>query len=292
MAVQHLKKQPQPLESLRPDLPPALCRIVHQMLAKDPARRFVTARELLRELRRVQVEHFGDDWPEDLPAWDSLAAELLPDPRMAATQELAGLMKTIAESQPSRRGRLLVAAGLVVASLAGGLGAWYTVAPSTLLADATSAEQLRSPTVLDPSQQWYLASQMSTEAGWQSVIDHFPERTTFVHRAEEQLALIYLRKDYFNRAMAIFEKLAKQDDPGFRAFGLAGKCGILSIRHENKESNAVFGQLLPIRDKLTSRPMAELVDHAVKKNRAVLDPETAQQWDKWFKERFPDRDNG
>ena len=73
VAVQHLKKQPQPLESLRPDLPPALCRIVHQMLAKDPARRFATARDLLRELRRVQIEHFGDDWPEDLPAWDSLA---------------------------------------------------------------------------------------------------------------------------------------------------------------------------------------------------------------------------
>ena len=40
VAVQHLKKQPQPLETLRPDLPPALCRIVHQMLAKDPAQRF------------------------------------------------------------------------------------------------------------------------------------------------------------------------------------------------------------------------------------------------------------
>ena len=106
VAVQHLKKQPQPLESLRPDLPPALCRIVHQMLAKDPSRRFATARDLLRELRRVQIEHFGDDWPEDLPAWDSLAAEMPPDPRVAATQQLDGLMKTMAAgaAQPSRPG--------------------------------------------------------------------------------------------------------------------------------------------------------------------------------------------
>ena len=80
VAVQHLKKSAQPMESLRPDLPPSLCRIVHQMLAKDPSRRFASARDLLRELRRVQTEHFGDDWPQDLPAWDSIAAEMPPDP--------------------------------------------------------------------------------------------------------------------------------------------------------------------------------------------------------------------
>ena len=93
VAVQHLKKPPQPLETLRPDLPPALCRIVHQMLAKDPSRRFASARELLRELRRVQMEHFGDDWPDDLPAWDSIAAEMPPDPRIALTRQLDELMK-------------------------------------------------------------------------------------------------------------------------------------------------------------------------------------------------------
>ena len=86
VAVQHLKNRPRPLESLRRDLPPALCRIVHQMLAKDPAERFATARDLLRELRRVQMEHFGGDWPEDLPAWDSLAAELPADQRIGADQ--------------------------------------------------------------------------------------------------------------------------------------------------------------------------------------------------------------
>ena len=36
VAVQHVKTQPQPLELQRADLPPALCRVVHQMLAKDP----------------------------------------------------------------------------------------------------------------------------------------------------------------------------------------------------------------------------------------------------------------
>ena len=44
-----------------------------KMLAKDPAQRFASRPATCsRELRRVQIEHFGDDWPEDLPAWESL----------------------------------------------------------------------------------------------------------------------------------------------------------------------------------------------------------------------------
>ncbi len=50
VAVQHVKKQPGALEEQRPDLPPALCRIVHRLLAKDPDDRWPSCGELLREL--------------------------------------------------------------------------------------------------------------------------------------------------------------------------------------------------------------------------------------------------
>ncbi len=39
VAIQHVRSQPERLENMRPDLPPALCRIIHKMLAKDPAER-------------------------------------------------------------------------------------------------------------------------------------------------------------------------------------------------------------------------------------------------------------
>ncbi len=140
VAVQHLKSRPQPLESLRPDLPPALCRIVHRMLAKNPAERFDSARELLRELHRLQVEHFGADWPEDLPGLEPLAAEMADDPRIAAARQLEEVMKSAALMHPGRRRWGWLAAGLTAAFVFGGAVAWWTVVPAPLLAGAKAAE--------------------------------------------------------------------------------------------------------------------------------------------------------
>jgi len=291
VAVQHLNKTPPPLESLRPDLPPDLCRIVHRMLAKEPARRFATARELLRELRRVQLEHFSDDWPEDLPGWESLATEIPGDPRIELTRQLDKLMKSNVQTSSDGRRKAWFAMGLIGASLLGGLAAWLIVVPASLLADAktNSPEIPKQSSVL---RQYYLASQLNTEAAWQGVITHFPKNEYFTLRAEQQLALISLRELDFQRAMTIFEKLAnlnlddKNIETELRAFGLAGQCGVLSLRGDYRGSMAVLDQLLPIRDKLTSEPLRKLLRSAVKKNRAKLDLQTAPEWDAWLDKQF------
>ncbi len=56
IAVQHLKQDPAPLENIRGDLPPLLCRIVHKMLVKDPEKRYQSAQALLKDLKRVTAE--------------------------------------------------------------------------------------------------------------------------------------------------------------------------------------------------------------------------------------------
>src|SRR4051812_4331359 len=50
VALQHVRSDPAPLSGIRPDLPAGLCAVVHKMLAKDPAQRYQTGRELLRDI--------------------------------------------------------------------------------------------------------------------------------------------------------------------------------------------------------------------------------------------------
>ncbi|GAB3772171.1 hypothetical protein GCM10028796_42310 [Ramlibacter monticola] len=55
LALKIANEEPQPLEKLRPEVPPALRRIVERCLAKAPERRWRSGRELAEALGRVQA---------------------------------------------------------------------------------------------------------------------------------------------------------------------------------------------------------------------------------------------
>jgi serine/threonine-protein kinase len=48
--VKHLEKDPEPLQSIRPEIPAALAAVVSRLMLKDPGRRFQTPAEMLAEL--------------------------------------------------------------------------------------------------------------------------------------------------------------------------------------------------------------------------------------------------
>ena len=50
-----LHKEPRPVEQLNPKVPAAVSSVIQSMLAKDPAQRYSTARDVLVDLRRVQL---------------------------------------------------------------------------------------------------------------------------------------------------------------------------------------------------------------------------------------------
>ena len=288
VAVQHLKKQPQPLESLRPDLPPALCRLVHEMLAKDPQCRCQSALDVLRELRRLHMQHFGDNWPEDLPGWETTGVEMPTDRRRELTRQLAELMKTAAFQRPGRRGRLLLLAGLVAVFLLGGVIAWATREPF-LLADA---ESLRTTidvkdTALD---QYLYASTIRTEDAWESVIANFPQ-SGLARRAEQQLARIYLfeKRDY-DRALTAFKEFASANDDALRAFGLAGQYVALTRREQVDYAALadILDQLDPIRNRLDPQ-MQTLLYFAVGKNRSELEKRTNRNLEEFLRELAPEQ---
>ena len=75
VAMKHARDEPPPLSGVRPDLPPALCAVVHKMMAKDPAQRHQTGKEVLRDLARVRESLGGQTAAIALP---SLSGERLP----------------------------------------------------------------------------------------------------------------------------------------------------------------------------------------------------------------------
>ena len=64
IALQHIKSTPPPLASMRPDLPPELCELVHRMMSKSPADRPADAGEVadvLKRLSRLYAAESDDD---------------------------------------------------------------------------------------------------------------------------------------------------------------------------------------------------------------------------------------
>ena len=287
VAVQHLKREPQPLEELRPDLAPALCRMIHKMLAKDPAERWQSAAELLRALRRLQQEHFAEGWPEELPGWDSIPIAVPDQSDFNLTRQLDGLAKTMAMANTGQKRRWWLWLTASAAAFVVGLGLARLINGSAPLVPRGMAGGFvsRQPT---PLAQVYLAAQLGTEEAWRSVEKYYPASTPLVRRAKQQLARIYLREGRHADAMAIFEEFAS-GGPGeeYRAFGLAGKAAILTLQNRYRESAEVLETLWPIRDKLRDAQMQQLVHTVLKKNRSEIGPNPSnQQWQQWLDQSF------
>ena len=104
----------------------------------------------------------------------------------------------------------------------------------------------------------------------------------------QQLALVYVYDLKFDPAMSIFDNLANRgdDEVELRAFGLAGKCVVLSLRGQYRESDAVLANSCPSRPNFPASRPCEGCWQARSTNRSQLGPQTAQEWDKWVEEQL------
>ena len=287
VAVQHLKSQPPRLENIRPDLPSAICRVVHKMLAKDPNERYATPRQLLHELRAVTIELFQDDPGEEFEGWGADNLVGLVEARRDATQRLAVAMKTTA--MPSIRRKKVARWVLLVAGcfLLGGTLAW-TLRERPLITPAAEDEEAIARHDQAESQFIY-ALMLNTEAAWKSVPQYFPEDQTYSRRATQQLALWYLHKLDYAKALKIFDDFAAMNDAEvqYKAFGLAGQAVIYNRLEKYPESADKLAQLWPLRDKLEGE-MRPLVMLMLRSNRRELnDPQSLRRWSTWFRESGP-----
>lgn len=282
VAVQHLKTEPPRLESIRTDLPPALCRIVHRMLAKEPGERFATSRDLLRDLRALKIEGLDNESDDGLADAEDSSADAAAAIDGAATQRLAAIMRTTPVVTKKSRRWAWVAAALVLGLFLGGATARYT--HDSLLGEVDPSRSHVPPQKSALAQYMY-ASTANTEEAWLAVAEHWPNSPFYMRLAKQQLARLYLLQGDDDRAYELFDELSNLDEveKKFRTFGLAGKCVMLSYRGDHAGSAAVLAELMPLRDQLDQLDgqMRRMLQDAIAKNHQAMSRQQADQWDAW-----------
>ncbi|MCC7087248.1 MAG: serine/threonine protein kinase [Pirellulales bacterium] len=296
VALQHVRTQPERLENLRPDLPPALSRIIHQLLVKDPAERFSTPRELLKELRSLQIDGIEQSWPAEMDEVNGTEIASLLALRGEATQRLQNLMKTQSLATRGKRRRMGYAAALVIGAMLLGAGAAWATRERYLL-DVPAAELPKVAVQKTAEEQYYLAEYSNTLAAWNAVVENFPTETRWVWRAKEELVKIFLPTD-MKLAKPLLDELAEATDSSrqwenqFRAFSAAGLAFYYAFsREKNPEQSAkqldqlrsLAGGLNPskVQRVLEDRQMEQLVYAVIQLNRQTTD-ENKKDWDNWL----------
>lgn len=259
VALKHVRSEPPPLQELRPDLPAELCQLIHKMMAKDPAQRYLTCRELLRDLAQLRQKvtqamiHPGEDSSPALLTDDGPDAEAA---YLALEDEEPSEQSAAEEPAPSAtprwRFRWPLAAGLAVALIAG------------ISLGLVRARQLRTPpTEQEPagtpsSPVEALFSDKKREQFLQMAVEQYADpgnsqrlEVGLVHRLE--LGLFYLKAEppRLGDADRFFQDLMRNPQQ-VKAYATLGKIGhaiVLALQDRASESTAlfveVFNEILP-----------------------------------------------
>jgi serine/threonine-protein kinase len=258
VALQHVRKEPVPLSQVRPDLPEGLCAIVHKMMAKDPAQRYQTARDLLKDIGRLRESLSGQTGavaPVSI-AMDAGPGSVTRGPASAAALTVVPVTPVGAPTlaalppAPARSWRaLLVVSSLVVAASLGALCAWARrQGPSEAysavvpIAEAESFGLQKQEQALRVVAEQYLtrpSGGLEGNLGLSGCLN---------------LGLYYLKHDRLDDALAWFKHLEAQPMQACRSLGYLGRGIVLALQSKARESNQVFKELMAHARDATGKP--------------------------------------
>jgi eukaryotic-like serine/threonine-protein kinase len=276
LAMQHLTKTPEPLGSLRNDLPPVMAEIVHKMMARQPADRYQHARDITHDLKRV-ARILKDEHKDEVP---DLSVGVSASKTMSVTS-WADRGKTFFEWSPRRHAVLLTAAALVVAGGSAALGWWLRPA-DPLAVNSTRPDP--EPKLRTAKEQFDRARNglQSDEDAWRAVVQYFPEDRIYTPEAKERLAVLYLKSRRLDEAKSLFDDLESmgRENPNAHAAGIAGKAVIASLQKNYRESQRLIvdglRDLPHAREQLTG-DLWYLLQHAGRENSQHLGEEANKQ---------------
>lgn len=293
VALQHLKHEPEPLETVRRDVPAALSKVVQKMMAKDRDARYQNAHAVLKDLKRVAAERSGvadnatDDTAStsDFPVYNA--------PSEANPSFVSGLFTVAVKSadRPVRRQVFaFVCAALLIAGVAAGAG-WMTRTPDPFAAPLPSTTQV--PRKSSSQLQFIYATELATdEAAWKAVGEYFPESVLDRDRADQNLAILYLGQKRYDEAMTLFNRFATRSEREYRAFGLGGQMIVYTFgRHDYHRSAKIWADSLQdltrqLRPNEFNATMQRWVRDAYERNQRELNLQ--EQYQNLFKEPPPE----
>jgi serine/threonine-protein kinase len=228
VALQHVNAEPVPLESIRPDVPIHLCKIIHRMIEKSPEKRFQSFNEIRVELHSFFAIGLSS---EDKKVMES-SNLLRIDPIDKKILERAGYLQSLLKENKSSgvsgvlRRFMFVILFLTALSLAGVLFGYIRVASMPNPLHPPTATEIKKYDTVE--EQWIYACILDSPEAWTSVIEYFPESDYYWKRkAKRQLIRYYFQSgDNGNLEMLLplfqeFSQLSGVDEQD-RALGLVG----------------------------------------------------------------------
>lgn len=232
VALHHVQTEPEPLNEVRPDLPPAICAIVHKMMAKDVLKRYQNCGELLRELNQFR---------ETLTQKTQFSQPALPLPLPSSRTLLV-----VRPARPWSWWAGIAVTTLALAVLGGGTAAWLRHSATTSRL-ASLAPPL--PAIVDAPP---LTEQGRNEQFLRDAVEQYANpgndraRRDLGIRHNLELAIFYLKENRLEDADAFFGKLI--DNPGnvrpYHTLGRLGQAIVLARRDRTAESIQLFVELL------------------------------------------------
>jgi len=236
VALQHVQAQPPQLETLRPDLPRDLCELVHKLLAKNPNDRYGTAREVIRELTKIQKGLPLQFVPPSVRASQSLS---VPNAPSNSVVNASGSRTTLLPVPSERRSfRWMPALALPVVGFAGwwAFGSWNPLPDPVVLVGLPEA---RTPSPLQSSRERELTAKLKDRTLDPSVVFDFGL----------ELGVLYLDERRFDDAEKLFKSLVP--DRAVPAVKLQlqtiaklGEAMTLTYRDRTKEAADLFNTAL------------------------------------------------
>jgi eukaryotic-like serine/threonine-protein kinase len=255
VALQHVRDLPKPLTEVRPDLPAVLCAIVHKMMAKDPAQRYQTGRELLKDIARLREGLSGAT--AAVPS-SQLSVELVPlsSPEIteaAGTGAAAPTIKTGPQAPVRRRWRSLVVAVSVLLAAGLGIGAGWIHHRLSAPAQAAVVPPIEETKPATPDQDEEKALRLVVEPYLHSHLAGIEVQAGL--NLCMKLGAFYLEHDRLDDAREFFARLEKHTRPVYQQLGHVGRAIVLALRNKAKESNELLRRVVPRRPQQAGRPI-------------------------------------